>query len=163
RQFLKTVRRSIGSADTKVFFEVPDVHRVLREQAFWDIYYEHCSYFSLGSLTRLFRSCDFEILGLEKGFEGQYLLITAQPSRRPELRGFDGEDDLEELRFDAERFQRDYPATIQRWGEDLRRIRARGQRAVLWCAGSKAVAYAVTLQMGDLIDYVVDINPNRHN
>ena len=30
--------------------------RVLREVAFWDIYYEHCSYFTPGSLARLFRA-----------------------------------------------------------------------------------------------------------
>jgi SAM-dependent methyltransferase len=163
REFLQTVRRAIGSANTKVFFEVPDVGRVLREQAFWDIYYEHCSYFSLGSLARLFRACDFEILELEKGFDGQYLLITAQPARHSSASRFPGEDDLQELRQDAAGFQRDYPATIARWREDLCQIRAAGKRAVLWCAGSKAVAYAVTLQIGDLIEYVVDINPNRHD
>jgi hypothetical protein len=32
--------------DTAVFFETPDAKRVLAEGAFWDIYYEHCSYFS---------------------------------------------------------------------------------------------------------------------
>ncbi len=42
--------------DTVVLFELPDVRRVLEEVAFWDVYYEHCSYFSAGSLARLFRS-----------------------------------------------------------------------------------------------------------
>jgi len=38
-------------ADALVLFEIPDVRRVLEEGAFWDIYYEHCSYFTLGSLA----------------------------------------------------------------------------------------------------------------
>ena len=43
------VRRAIGDRlDTVVLFELPDVERVLREVAFWDVYYEHCSYFTLG-------------------------------------------------------------------------------------------------------------------
>ena len=55
--FMRCVRNTVGDRrDTIVFFEVPDVGRVLREQAFWDIYYEHCSYFTLGSLARLFRT-----------------------------------------------------------------------------------------------------------
>ena len=36
-------------------FELPDSRRVFDEVAFWDIYYEHCSYFTPGSLARLFR------------------------------------------------------------------------------------------------------------
>jgi SAM-dependent methyltransferase len=163
RSFLQSVRQSIGSAATRVFFEIPDVGRVLREQAFWDIYYEHCSYFSPGSLARLFQACGFEILELEKGFDEQYLLITAQPARSAGAGRDHGQDDLDELRQDLRRFQSSYPTTIERWRADLQQIRDRGQRAVLWCAGSKAVAYAVTLQIGDLIEYVVDINPNRHH
>ena len=30
-----------------MFFQVPDMSRVLRDLAFWDIYYEHCSYFTV--------------------------------------------------------------------------------------------------------------------
>ena len=47
--------RSATARDTVVLFELPDVARVLEEAAFWDIYYEHCSYFIAGSLARLFR------------------------------------------------------------------------------------------------------------
>ena len=60
--FLNNIRYSMRNhLNTIVFFEVPDVTRILHECAFWDIYYEHCSYFSPGSLSRLFRSCKFEI------------------------------------------------------------------------------------------------------
>jgi hypothetical protein len=38
-------RRNVG-----ILFETPDVRRVLVEGAFWDIYFEHCSYFTLGLL-----------------------------------------------------------------------------------------------------------------
>ncbi|NJM57780.1 MAG: hypothetical protein HC857_10560 [Synechococcales cyanobacterium RU_4_20] len=36
-----------------VYFEVPDAERIFAERAFWDVYYEHCSYFSPPSLTAL--------------------------------------------------------------------------------------------------------------
>ena len=55
--FVRTVRRSVGDRyDTVVFFQVPDMSRVLRDLAFWDIDYEHCSYFSAQSLSLLFKS-----------------------------------------------------------------------------------------------------------
>ena len=42
KKFVRTIRESIGNnLNTNVFFEVPDTNRVIRELAFWDIYYEH--------------------------------------------------------------------------------------------------------------------------
>ena len=49
-KFVRDVRRMIGDrADVGVFFETPDMRRVLEEGAYWDIYFEHCSYFTSGS------------------------------------------------------------------------------------------------------------------
>jgi SAM-dependent methyltransferase len=161
--FLDLVRRSIGNRpDTRVFFEVPDVGRVLREVAFWDIYYEHCSYFSLGSLARLFRSSGFEILDLAKGFDDQYLLITARPGTEARDAAERADDDLQALARDIEHFAEHYSSTIERWEDELTQIKSRGQRCVLWGSGSKAVAYLNTLRIRDEVQYVVDINPVKH-
>jgi SAM-dependent methyltransferase len=60
--FVGTVRHAVGDdRETVAFFQVPETYRILREVAFWDIYHEHCSYFSAGSLVRLFRSQGFEV------------------------------------------------------------------------------------------------------
>ncbi len=78
-EFVRMIRRSIGDRkETIVAFELPDIARVLKEQAFWDVYYEHCSYFSLGSLARLFRASGLQPLLLDTVFDGQYLLIDAR-------------------------------------------------------------------------------------
>ena len=56
RDFVTLVRETIGDRrHVNVFFELPDMERVLEHGAFWDIYYEHCTYFTRGSLARLFR------------------------------------------------------------------------------------------------------------
>ena len=53
-EFTDLLRQSAATTPgSSVFLEVPDTLRVLEERAFWDIYYEHCSYFTLGSLGRL--------------------------------------------------------------------------------------------------------------
>jgi SAM-dependent methyltransferase len=163
RAFVQMIRNAIGDrSDTIVFFEVPDVSRVLREGAFWDIYYEHCSYFSLASLACLFRSCGFEILDLVKDFGDQYLLITARPGDGARRRFFASEADIEELARDVEGFKANYTCRLREWTAKLQRINERGQRAVIWGSGSKAVAYLTTLGIGDGIAYVVDINPYKH-
>jgi len=163
RPFVQMVREAIGNrANTIVFFEVPDVSRVLKEQAFWDIYYEHCSYFSLGSLARLFRSCGFEILDLAKDFDDQYLLIEARPGGGSGGHRFASEDDLEELAQDVKRFERYCSNKLTEWKSELKQIREQGRRAVIWGSGSKAVAYLTSLGIGGEIEYVVDINPYKH-
>ena len=158
--FLRSVRRSLGERrDAVVFFEVPDVSRILWEVAFWEIHHEHCSYFSMGSLARLFRSCGFEVLELFKDFEDQYLMIDARPgdgSSGPPLRG---EDDLEELVGAVEHFAQNCTSVCEQWKYRLRKIAEQGRRAVLWGGGGKAVAFLTTLGIKEEIEFVVDINP----
>ncbi len=87
REFTGLIREVVGDRkDMVVFFEVPGVERVLSEDAFWDIYYEHCSYFSLGSLARVFRANRFEIVELCTDFDDQYLFIVARPTDGGSLR-----------------------------------------------------------------------------
>ncbi len=53
-QFLASVRAVANRKNSVIFFQVPDVERILKEGAFWDVYYEHCSYFSATSLKQVF-------------------------------------------------------------------------------------------------------------
>ena len=163
RKFVRMVRNAIGDRlETIVFFEVPDVSRILKEQVFADIYYEHCSYFSLGSLARLFRSCGFEVLDLAKDFDDQYLLIEARPADGAEGRVFECENDMEELAHDVKQFEASAPQHLQDWKRKLGQVAERGQRTVLWGAGSKAVSFCTTLGVNGEIEYLVDVNPHKH-
>jgi SAM-dependent methyltransferase len=164
RDFVENVRRGVkDGAETVIFFEVPDVTRVLREGAFWDIYYEHCSYFSLGSLARLFRSCGFEVLDLARGFDDQYLLLEARLANGGSAARFMAEEDLEQETKDVTTFGEKYRATLEEWKRRFALLRERGQRAAIWGSSSKCVAFLSTLQIPEDTDYVVvDINPHRH-
>jgi len=162
-EFVNTVRRAIGDRlDTIVFFEVPDVTRVLRELAFWDIYYEHCSYFTLGSLARLFRTCKFEATDLSKDFDDQYLLIEAKPVSKPSEKVHESEESLEETAKYVKYFSTHCRDKLSQWKNRLQQIHAEKKRAVIWGSGSKCVAFMTTLGVKDEIEYVIDINPHRH-
>ena len=162
-EFVSTVRRSIGDRmDTVVFFEIPETTRVLQELAFWDIYYEHCSYFSPGSLARLFRSCGFEVIDLARDYGDQYLLIEVRPVKTPSNKIHELEDSLEQMAQDVRYFSTQIVNKLEQWKHHLEQIHAQSKRAVIWGSGSKCVAFLTTLGTADKIQYVVDINPYRH-
>ena len=160
--FLRWVRKAIGDRkDVLVFFEVPDTLRVLREGAFWDAYYEHCSYFTPGSLARGFRASGFAIEELYLDYDRQYILLTAHPADGPTPPQLAMEEDLAETRRAVEDFRRKVKKTIQAWRELVLTRHGHNQRGVLWGSGSKAVAFLTTLGLNREIETVVDINPYR--
>lgn len=162
-EFVKTVRRSIGDrTNTVVFFEIPDVTRVLRDLAFEDIYYEHCSYFSTGSLARLFRFCGFEVTDLTRAYGDQYLLIEARPVKIPSVMVHELEESLEQMVQDVKYFSTHINNKLEQWRQQLHQLHTQGKRTVVWGSGSKCVAFLTTLGTADKIPYVVDINPHRH-
>lgn len=161
--FVGTVRRSLGDQrDTVVFFQVPDVTRILRELAFWDIYYEHCSYFSPGALARLFRRCGFDVIRLAREYDDQYLMIEARPGDGKGGVPLELEDDLASVARDVTDFSERCTRKLDAWRRDLQRIDQAGCRVVIWGAGSKGVAFLTTLNVREQIEYAVDINPHKH-
>jgi hypothetical protein len=163
-EFMSTVRRSIGNKlDTTVFFQIPNARYVLCEVAFWDIYYEHCSYFTKGSLARLFRQSGFDIMDLWTAYDDQYLMIEARPAEGlPESGSLPGEESAVETLRDVAYFVEHYEAKRAKWRKELTRMKAGGKKVVLWGGGSKGVAFLTTLSLSlDDIAYAVDINPNK--
>lgn len=162
-EFVSMVRRSIGNRyETTVFFQIPDTTRVLRDIGFWDIYYEHCSYFSPGSLGRLFRRCGFDVMSLGAEYDDQYLMIEARPSRQTPTPPLPEESDLESLGRDVDFFASNINAALDRWRAVLSEAKANGRKTVIWGGGSKGVAFLTTLNITDEIQYAVDINPYKH-
>lgn len=164
RRFVDAVRR-VASAElgTVVFFQIPDVRRIFEETAFWDVYYEHCSYFSPASLTHLFRHAGFEVLRTSTGYDGQYLMIEGRAADNVDVTPTAAEQ--REIEMLCKRTG-DFAAAVGRfageWRERLCQSDAPSRRTVLWGSGSKAVAFLTTLGIRNEIEYVVDINPFRH-
>ena len=160
---VRTVRRSLGAhSDTTVFFQVPDIKRILEEFAFWDIYYEHCSYFSLGTLARLFRRSGFDVVNIAREYENQYLMIEARAGEGMIGKIFEAEDDLTLLKQAVSHFAASVPNQIERLRQNLHDFTAAGKKVVIWGAGSKGVSLLTTLNIRSQIKYAVDINPNKY-
>jgi SAM-dependent methyltransferase len=163
RDFLTMIRRTIGDRpETLVLFELPDAWRVLQEAAFWDIYYEHCSYFTCGSLARLFRQSGFDLLELCLDYDDQYSLLVAKPAPGPTRPTLPIEDDLQRVIAAVEAFPDRFAGVRDRWLSVINSLHHQGRRIVLWGGGSKAVSFLTTLGLTEQIMAVVDINPFKH-
>lgn len=171
--FVRLVRQTIGDRrHVNVFFELPDMERVLQEGAFWDIYYEHCSYFTRGSLARLFRSAGFDVHRLYKAYDDQYLMLEAQPALRTTDALLPQENDLARVTALVARFERQVKERLQSLSDALARHRELGHRLAIWGSGSKCVSLISSLALspeaasgagaGPELVAVVDINPHKH-
>lgn len=132
-----------------LFIEVPNAAYLLRHGAVWDLIYEHCSYFSAGSLGRLFARCGYRVDRMREAFGGQYLAGEATAGSGEWSEG-GGKDDLASF---AQRYQ----AKVAQWRDRLRRW----ERVVVWGAGSKGVTFVNTLAGDGAIEYVVDVHPRK--
>jgi hypothetical protein len=158
--FIRMVRGSLrDSPDTCVFFQVPNVLRILEKGAFWDVYYEHCSYFSVGSLARLFSRAGFEVLNVTREYGDQYITLEAHVDDGTGS-SLTAEDDLGNLKELVHSFETRVPSQIAAWRKRLESYRERGLKTVVWGAGSKGVTFLSTLKVPGAVEYVVDINPN---
>jgi SAM-dependent methyltransferase len=162
-EFLSTLRRTIGSRPaTPVFFEVPNAANIFENLYFWDIIYEHCSYFSAASLERAFTVSGFEVLQVKKFYQDQFLGIEAGLGDRST--GAEGapHPDLPAYARSIAAFGDHFNGKVSKWQGLLRDIHAAARRAVVWGAGAKGIGFLNMLKIDEGIQYVVDINPRKH-
>lgn len=140
----------------RLFVQVPDSLRILRDIAFEDIYYEHCCYFTEAPLRSLFARHGFATEAVWRDYDGQYLGLFAR---------FTGDaaasvdaSDLAALGELAANFGAAHGAKLAAWRDRL----AAAGRVVVWGSGSKGVTFLGALGAGArAVTHVVDINPHR--
>ena len=156
--FLGTVRRwGDRHRDSVFLFELPDTERILKENAFWDLYYEHCSYFTAGTLTATFERHGFDVLRCEHAFGGQYLVLEA---RLASAQAAPLDVDADTVVGLAYSFARDLETTSAAYRRRFEELAAEGP-VLLWQAGAKATSLISVLGIGDLVSALVDLNPAK--
>ena len=157
--FLRVVRAGIVEGSRPlVFFQIPNAMRILQDAAYEDIYYEHCSYFTEGSLARLFEQAGFAPLRVLHQYDDQYLTIEATVGDAP---AFEASDDREEIARLAASLADRIATKQQDWADRIEAAVTAGRKVAIWGSGSKAVSFLAVLPRPELVGAVVDINPNR--
>lgn len=144
-----------------LLFEVPDVERILDEVAFWDLFYEHCSYFTADSLRFAFGRAGFEILDVRRTYDDQYLLLEARPRSGATPCPVPPTQGVASAIERSERFVDRYQLTTARCRAKLEQFKKDNKTVALWGGGSKAVSFLTNLGVSQLVDFAVDVNPNK--
>ena len=158
--FLRMIHDVVGERGVPVFFELPETLRVLRNSAYWDIYFEHCSYFTPGSLARAFEFAGFEVDDVRLGYGNQYLMLEARPngSGRQYSAMLDQPADIA---HEVRAFQESVAIKLRAWKQYFEEAQDTGKRVAIWGSGSKCVAFLTTVGIDSEVACVTDINPYR--
>lgn len=155
---LRSVRAVLQDAPgSRIFLETPCVEWILRNKVVWDFFYEHCSLFTASSLAKAASIAGFNVLNIRHIFGGQYLLLEAGLGER----GLCLPTASTACKDLANEYKRVEHEQIIHWYTLLDSLRCNGKVA-LWGAGAKGVTLANLVDPDcQLIDCVVDINPNK--
>jgi SAM-dependent methyltransferase len=159
--FVENLRKALAaSAGAHVFIEVPNSLYTLKDLGIWDLIYEHCSYFSSGSLGQILTSSGMQVIDVEDGFGGQFLGAVAKPLADATIAA-DRQFTVPDITEYAGAFADSFSAKVDEWSTRLGQLASEGKRVVVWGAGSKAVTFLNILKTKDLVEKVIDINPRK--
>ena len=141
--FLHKIAKANGYKG-KIYIEVPDVGWIFDNVAFWDIFYEHCNYFSQETLGALFDIPESGLL-----FDGQYQYVIA------DLAGLKPREQLEQSGCT------EFP-DLSGHLDVYKRIIADAAPVIVWGAGAKGSTFVNLVDPdADLVTCVIDINPRK--
>jgi len=145
-RFLHSIGSAVGYRGM-IYIEVPDFRWIIKKKAFWDIFYEHCNYFSLESLGSVFQKS-------EKGslFSNQYMYLLsdlsnlrdqAKPNTNSPPFSISTAQLKKQLNF-YQGFVRDHPGML------------------VWGVGAKGSTFVNLTDVNmEFISCLVDINPKK--
>lgn len=145
-KFLKGIATATSS-NAMIFIEVPCFDWIVKHEAFWDIFYEHCNYFTSECLRNFFKKYKHGLV-----FNDQYQYILAS---------------LDDLQLTAQNAPRTYKNPIKGLINNINNYRHfvhRHPGLIVWGAGAKGVTF-VNIMDPDYkyISCLVDINPKKQN
>jgi hypothetical protein len=140
--FLHQIAKANGYKG-KIFIEVPTFDWILQKEAFWDIFYEHCNYFTQHTLASMFTQAETGSF-----FGGQYIYLWADLAHLHPTIPYHTIQPYKPL----------FSQTIEQWKNYL----ATHQNIAIWGAGAKGSTFLNLLDtQRHAVRCVIDINPAK--
>ena len=131
----------------KIFIEVPTFDWIADKSAFWDIFYEHCNYFTEQSLGEMFTKAT-----TGNFFGGQYIYLWADLA------------DLRETIPADVNFTKRSSLSLENKLKEYDGLLNNSKSIAIWGAGAKGSTFLNILDKDkQRVKYVIDINPVKQN
>lgn len=141
---------------TQVFIEVPCWEWILKNNQFFAFNYEHCSYYTKGTLTKLLNMLGYKIIEIKYEFDKEYLHCFAEKiSEKPAQIKYPKED----IYAETIQFRDRIVSIIKNVRDILLKYKKDG---ILWGAAGKGITMLNILKIDyNILEYVVDSNPSH--
>lgn len=163
KSMVQVIRDNISSRrSTVVYIEVPNAASIFEDLLIRNIMYEKSSWFTVDSLSMLFKHSGFEVLSVSPCYDNdQYIGLEAAPAPEGAAAANGKSESLERFSKSIDTFSRRHDEKISKWQDTLAQHRRPGKRMIAWGSGAGGVNFLSTLNIRDEIPYIIDINPNR--
>lgn len=146
--FLHRIAEAVDYS-AKIYIEVPSLEWILENKAFWDIFYEHCNYFTFESLGGMFKKSEQGSL-----FNQQYMYLIA------DLKDLKTQNDSVTSNTKLLNKFLNFENTIHHYKENLNTK----TDLIVWGAGAKGVTFTNLIDPNkNLISHLIDINPKKQH
>lgn len=151
--FLTTIREAAGrETPARIFLETPCIGWVIANGQMQDLFYEHCSIFTAGSLALALRKAGFGPARAGHVFGGQYLWAEG---------GFGADEATEPGIPDFAGWEEQKARYVAHWRGIVEAASGRGP-VYLWGGGSKGVTFTLLIDPdATRLSGAVDINPKK--
>ena len=160
-EFLQSIRGALREFDATPFFiEVADLEEIVVNNAFWDLCYERCSYWTADSLKNTLGLAGFQTESVKKASGGQYLWAFGKVTQDSSINPV-----FEETNSISERLAA-YSLTeknlIGGMKNRLQSLKAEGNTVAVWGMATKGVVFCNLIDAeNQLIDYCIDISDTK--
>lgn len=156
-EVMKAARCKEGAG---IYVEVPNASFMFRHRRYWDLVYEHVSYFTPRSLATAAQSAGIEVVDIQEGFDGQFLKLHGRAHLDDRRRPLTSRP--EPVGSAVGEFARRLREEFTAWSDWLDVLHRENRRVALWGMGTKGITFLNLCDRTRSIRQTVDVNPRKH-